>query len=54
VQAVRGLNIVRWNLLMSGANPRPAAPGEYRVELSASGRTADTTLRLDRFVRWTR
>lgn len=54
VQAVRGLNIARWNLLMSGANPRPAAPGEYRVELSASGRTADTTLRLDRFVRWTR
>ena len=55
VQAVRGLNVVRWNLLMTGApNPRPAAPGDYRVELSAGGRAADATLRLDRFVRWTR
>ncbi len=55
VQAGRGLNIVKWNLLtVASANLRPAAPGEYRVELSAGGRTANTTLRLDRFVRWTR
>ena len=53
----RGLNVVSWNLLLQGraAGPgRPASPGTYRVTLTAGGRTAETTLRLDRFVRWTR
>lgn len=55
LQARRGLNVVTWNLLTgAGATPRPAAPGAYRVELSASGRSVTSTLRLDRFVRWTR
>jgi hypothetical protein len=55
VQGHRGLNIVQWNLLTGGAaNARPAAPGEYRVELNAAGRAAEATLRLDRYVRWTR
>jgi photosystem II stability/assembly factor-like uncharacterized protein len=57
VTGVRGLNVVTWNLLLDGAAagaPRPAAPGEYRVTLSANGRTAEAPLRLDRFVRWTR
>ncbi len=57
VQAARGLNVVTWDLLVDGAPtapPRPAAPGEYRVTLAAGGATAETTLRLERFVRWTR
>jgi photosystem II stability/assembly factor-like uncharacterized protein len=56
VQGVRGLNVVSWDLLVdrSGQAARPAAPGEYRVTLSAGGRTAEALLRLVRFVRWTR
>ena len=55
VQGVRGLNVVTWNLLTgAAANPRPAAPGEYRVTLISAGHTAEATLKLDRFVRWTR
>ena len=49
-----GLNVVNWNLLVGGGpeGERPATPGDYRVTLSSSGRTATTTLRLNRFVRW--
>jgi len=57
VRGTRGLNVATWNLLTEGrANGpgRPAAPGTYRVTLTAGGRTAETSLRLDRFVRWTR
>jgi photosystem II stability/assembly factor-like uncharacterized protein len=50
----RGLNVAAWNLLLDGAARRPAAAGEYQVTLGAGGRTAETSLRLDRFVRWTR
>jgi hypothetical protein len=53
----RGLNVVSWNLLAdgpAGAASRPAAPGSYRVTIEADGQVADTTLRLDRFVRWAR
>ena len=53
-RAARGLNVAAWNLLLDGAARRPAAPGEYQVTLGAAGRTAETSLRLDRFVRWTR
>jgi hypothetical protein len=48
---------VTWDLWLdgsAGAALRLAAPGEYRVSLTAGSGTADTTLRLDRFVRWTR
>ncbi len=54
----RGLNVVTWDLLLSaapGAARRPAAPGEYVVRLVAfGGAVSESSLRLDRFVRWTR
>jgi photosystem II stability/assembly factor-like uncharacterized protein len=53
-RGVRGLNVAPWNLLTDGPTPRPAAPGEYRVLLTAGDQSAETTLRLDRFTRWTR
>lgn len=57
VQGVRGLNVVTWDLLTdrtAGAAPRAADPGDYRVTLSAGGRVVESTLRLNRFVRWKR
>jgi hypothetical protein len=57
VSGRRGLNVVTWNLLTeapAGGAPRPAAPGEYRVAIASGGGTSETSLRLDRFVRWTR
>jgi photosystem II stability/assembly factor-like uncharacterized protein len=54
---VGGLNVLTWDLWLDGpaaAARRPAPPGEYRVSLTAGAGTADTTLRLDRFVRWTK
>ena len=57
VNGRRGLNVATWDLLTdpAGGRPsRPAQPGEYRVTLTTGGRTAESTLRLDRFVRWTR
>lgn len=58
LRGTRGLNVATWNLLSEGGGantrPRPAAPGSYRVVLTAAGGTSDTTLRLDRFTRWTR
>ncbi|HEY3884856.1 MAG TPA: hypothetical protein VGL62_06600, partial [Vicinamibacterales bacterium] len=57
VSGVRGLNVATWNLLTDsgrGDQARPARPGDYKVTLAVSGRTIETTLRLDPFVRWTR
>ena len=58
VEGRTGLNIVTWDLLVSaaaGAARRPAAPGDYTVRLVASGgAVSESSLRLDRFVRWTR
>jgi hypothetical protein len=57
VAGVRGLNVASWDLLTEAAGdrpPRPAQPGEYTVTLSAGGRTREGSLRLDRFVRWSR
>ena len=51
---VSGLNLAHWNLMTDAARSRPAAPGEYRVELKAGDLGAETTLTLRRFVRWTR
>ena len=49
ISGTRGLNVVSWNLLTGTApNVQPAAPGEYRVVLTAGGRTAEAPLRLDR------
>ncbi len=57
-QGVAGLNVVTWNLLLDGtagaATRRPAAPGDYRVTVAVGDRTAETSLRLNRFARWTR
>ncbi|MGH9408982.1 MAG: hypothetical protein ACRD1V_05970, partial [Vicinamibacterales bacterium] len=56
VGGVRGLNVATWNLLTDsrGGQARPARPGDYKVSLAVDGRTVETTLRLDPFVRWTR
>jgi len=57
VEGVRGLNVVTWDLVVDGpaaSRPRPAAPGDYTATLTAGGRTAEASLRLTRFVRWTR
>ena len=57
VNGTRGLNVATWDLLTdpaAGRPSRPAQPGEYRVTLTTGDRTAESTLRLDRFVRWTR
>ena len=57
MDAVRGLNVVRWDLLVAGrvrGELRPAAPGDYGVTLTAGGESTRGTLRLTRFVRWTR
>ena len=53
LNATRGLNVAAWNLLVDSRDgPRPGEPGEYRVKMEGHGQ--ETTLRLDRFVRWTR
>jgi len=58
VQGVAGLNIVTWNLLLdanvASEARRPAAPADYRVTVAAGGRSAESSLRLNRFARWTR
>ena len=55
--ANRGLSVATWNLLVdspAGKDPKAAVPGQYRVTLEADGRAAESRLKLDRFVRWTR
>ena len=57
IDAARGLNVVRWDLLVAGrvgGELRPAGPGDYGVTLTAGGESTKGTLRLTRFVRWTR
>jgi hypothetical protein len=49
VAGVVGLNVVTWDLLTGpSTNPRPVAPGEYRVALAAGGRTVEAPLRINR------
>ena len=52
LKGTRGLNVATWNLLTEGS--RPANPGDYHVTLAVGNRSVETTLRLDRFTRWTR